>query len=197
MKTYCINDFFYSLQGEGRWSGRPAVFIRFSGCNLRCPFCDTDYSMSFRIKLKTLVDKVSLYNTEMVVLTGGEPSLNIDTTLVSSLHEKGKYVAIETNGTSPLPRGIDWITLSPKDIFVDNATVCLDFANEIKLIFTGENFADIERYSSFNAKYFYLQPCDTGNDKTNAMLIKGAVDYCLAHPQWSLSLQTHKIIDIK
>ena len=72
MKTYCINDFFYSLQGEGRWSGRPAVFIRFSGCNLRCPFCDTDYSMSFRIKLKKLVDNVSLYNTEMVVLTGGE-----------------------------------------------------------------------------------------------------------------------------
>lgn len=197
MKTYFINELFYSLQGEGRWSGRPAVFIRFSGCNLNCPFCDTDHSLFQRMGLDTLINRVSLYDTKMVVLTGGEPSLSIDTSLISSLHNIGKYIAIETNGTNPLPMGIDWITLSPKDFFLEKAKICLDYANEIKLIYTGENLNAIEHYSSFNAQYFYLQPCDTGNDKKNAALIKGTVDYCLSHPQWTLSLQTHKIINIK
>jgi organic radical activating enzyme len=136
-------------------------------------------------------------NPLMVVLTGGEPSLYADEALVDALHERGCYVAIETNGTRQLPAGIDWVTLSPKDCFVSDAKVVLEQADEVKLVFDGTNAEAFERYSAFPATRYYLQPCDTGNPDCNSQLIESAVSYCLAHPQWSLSLQLHKLIGIQ
>lgn len=200
--SYPVNEIFLSLQGEGCWAGRPAVFVRFSGCNLRCPFCDTDHSAHTLMSLHELLAQTSnlqpqTSNPLMVVLTGGEPSLYADEALVDVLHERGFYVAIETNGTRPLPAGIDWVTLSPKDCFVSDAKVVLEQADEVKLVFDGTNAETFERYSAFPASRYYLQPCDTGNPDRNSQLIESAVSYCLAHPQWSLSLQLHKLIGIR
>ena len=133
----------------------------------------------------------------MVILTGGEPSLYADEVLVDALHELGCYVAIETNGTRPLHADIDWVTLSPKDCFINDAKVVLEYADEVKLVFDGTNAEAFERYSAFPATRYYLQPCDTGNPDRNSQLIDSAVIYCLAHPHWSLSLQLHKLIGIR
>ncbi len=200
--SYPVNEIFLSLQGEGCWAGRPAVFVRFSGCNLRCLFCDTDHSAHTLMSLEELLAQISNLKSQtsnplMVVLTGGEPSLYADEALVDALHERGCYVAIETNGTRQLPAGIDWVTLSPKDCFVSDAKVVLEQADEVKLVFDGTNAEAFERYSAFPATRYYLQPCDTGNPDCNSQLIESAVSYCLAHPQWSLSLQLHKLIGIQ
>ena len=194
---YPVNEIFYSLQGEGRWAGRPAVFVRFSGCNLRCAFCDTDHRLCEEMDAQSIVGEVERHATDFVVLTGGEPSLYVDAPLVEMLHEAGKSIAIETNGTRMLPDNIDWITLSPKDGYVDNAEVVLERANELKLVFDGTHTEAIGRYADFDAEYFYLQPCDTGNVERNRAITAAAVDYCLEHPQWSLSLQQQKILNIK
>lgn len=194
---YPVNEIFYSLQGEGRWAGRPAVFVRFSGCNLRCHFCDTDHSRFQEMDAHSVLAAVEKYPTDFVVLTGGEPSLYVDAQLVEMLHKAGKTVAIETNGTRRLPENIDWITLSPKDGYVDNSEVVLEYADELKLVFDAANVEAVERYASFNAKCFFLQPCDTGDRERNKAITAAAVGWCLAHPQWSLSLQQHKILDIK
>lgn len=194
---YPVNEIFYSLQGEGRWTGRPAVFVRFSGCNLRCPFCDTDHGHFQEMDVQSIIAEVENYAADYVVLTGGEPSMYTDIQLVEMLHSCGKVVGIETNGTRELPEDIDWITLSPKDCYVDNSKVVLKYADEIKIVFDAENMDAIERYAGFDAKYYYLQPCDTGNKERNKAITAAAVEYCLEHPQWSLSLQEQKIIGIK
>ena len=134
MKSYHVNEIFYSLQGEGFWTGRPAVFVRFSGCNLKCPFCDTVHNRSKVYTLDSLCEKVDGFNCNFVVLTGGEPSLSVDDSLVEALHKRNKFLAIETNGTQKLPENIDWITLSPKDAFVGNGKVILERANELKIV---------------------------------------------------------------
>ena len=110
-----INEIFYSLQGEGYHTGIPAVFVRFSGCNLRCPFCDTQHEEGTLMSDEDIVMEVAKYSTQIVILTGGEPGLWIDEKLVDALHHEGKYVCIETNGTCLLPENIDWVTCSPKD----------------------------------------------------------------------------------
>ena len=178
-----INEIFYSLQGEGFHTGTPAVFVRFSGCNLRCSFCDTRHEEGVMMTDEEIVEKVSSFPARMVILTGGEPSLWIDKALISRLREAGKQICIETNGTRPLPDGIDWVTCPPKE----NAPVVLERVDEIKVVYTGQ---DLSAYAEIPARYHFLQPCSCQNTKE-------VVDYILRHPRWRLSLQTHKLIDIQ
>ena len=130
-----VNEIFYSLQGEGYYSGTPAVFVRLSGCNLRCPFCDTQHESGTVMSEAEVVEAVKRYPATHVVVTGGEPSLQLTAGLVDALHAAGRYVAVETNGTHPLPDNVDWITLSPKSAFVAGADVVLTRADEIKVIY--------------------------------------------------------------
>ncbi len=194
-RIYRINEIFYSVQGEGIHAGIPAVFIRFSGCNLQCPFCDTDYSESTEMSLSEIVATVIGYKGNLVILTGGEPGLYVDKELVAALKDTGKSVCIETNGTRLLPDNIDFITLSPKDAFCDNATPVLCRCDELKVVFCGDN--DPSRYDNISARHRILQPCDTGNPAKNARLVEGAFKYCLDNPQWRLGLQMHKILHVR
>lgn len=189
-----VNEIFYSLQGEGFHTGTASAFVRLSGCNLRCPFCDTDHAQGTEMTEEDIVTRVSQFPTQHVVITGGEPSLFLTTSLVELLHNAGKYVAVETNGTHALPPNVDWITLSPKDSFVANATPQIEHCNEIKVVFDG---SPIPTYSHIKAEHRFLQPCDTGFAERNALIVKKAVSYILSHPEWRLSLQTHKIINIQ
>ena len=186
-KTYRINDIFYSLQGEGRHTGRAAVFVRFSGCNLSCPFCDTDFSTFRKMTASEILSALTPFPARYVVLTGGEPTVQVDEALIDSLHAAKFTVAMETNGTRPLPRNLDWSTVSPKGAAV--ITRC----NELKLVFTGEEPST----HGIEADYYYLQPCDTGDAVRNRELIDACISYILSHPQWQLSLQMHKLAGFK
>lgn len=190
-----INEIFYSLQGEGHFTGRPAVFIRFAGCNLKCPFCDTDYSTFTEMTEEEILQTIRSYPARFVILTGGEPSLQLTPSFIAALKEAGFFVAIETNGTHSLPTGIDWITLSPKSAFVKHAEVVLEQCNELKLVYNGK--VNPKEFLSIKADDYYLQPCDTGNEMANAVILQSTIDYCKKHPLWSLSLQMHKIVGIK
>ena len=194
---YRINEIFYSLQGEGRNTGRAAVFIRFSGCNLRCPFCDTDFSTYTEMTLDDILEAIRPWrHCGFVVLTGGEPSLQTDDTLVDALHQEGFYIAMETNGTHTVPEGIDWVTVSPKTGFVKNApAIVVQKIDELKVIFDGAHLPLTTHHSPLTL--LYLQPCDTGDAEQNAEIIRNCVEYIKEHPEWRLSLQTHKLIDIK
>ena len=194
---YRINEIFYSLQGEGRNTGRAAVFIRFSGCNLRCPFCDTDFSTYTEMTLDDILEAIRPWrHCGFVVLTGGEPSLQTDDTLVDALHQEGFYIAMETNGTHTVPEGIDWVTVSPKTGFVKNApAIVVQKIDELKVIFDGAHLPLTTHHSPLTL--LYLQPCDTGDAEQNAEIIRECVEYIKEHPEWRLSLQTHKLIDIK
>ena len=176
-----INEIFYSLQGEGFHTGTPAVFIRFSGCNLHCSFCDTRHEDGTLMSDEEILQAVSAYPSNVVILTGGEPSLWIDQAFIDLLHQAGKYICIETNGTNPLPEGIDWVTCSPK-----GAPLRLTHIDEIKVVYTGQ---DLTAYANQEASWHFLQPCSCQNTKE-------VVEYILHHPLWRLSLQTHKLIDI-
>jgi organic radical activating enzyme len=214
--TYRIHEIFYSLQGEGFHTGRPAVFVRFAGCNLRCPFCDTDFSMRQTMTCEDIVRQaLSLIPSSLpdgrflLVLTGGEPALQVDDTLIDALHKAGFYIAIETNGTRTLPAAIDWITCSPKD-----APVVLTQADELKVVFRGQ---DVERlYQGVKAQHYFLQPCDltfeTGTQQSDTpptqsdtltpqspqtSTLRETIAYILSHPHWRLSLQMHKLTGIR
>lgn len=194
---YRVNEIFYSLQGEGRHTGRAAVFVRFSGCNLNCPFCDTDFADYTQMTAGDIVRSVSQWgDCGFVVLTGGEPSLQTDDALIEALHQAGFYVAVETNGTHPLPAAVDWVTWSPKDLFAKHVPpLALKKIDEIKVVFDGAH--NPECYSSISSDaYLSLQPCDTGRDDRNRQIVGQCVDYILHHPHWHLSLQTHKLIHI-
>ena len=205
--TYAVKELFYSLQGEGVNAGRPAVFCRFAGCNLWsgreddrasaiCRFCDTDFvgadagKFSSPAALAAAVD--SLWpegGAKFVVLTGGEPALQADDALVAALHARGFAVAVETNGTLPLPAGLDWICVSPKA----GTELKVRRGNELKLVYpqAGAEPAD---YEALDFAHFLLQPMD--GPEINANMQKSAA-YCMAHPRWRLSLQTHKVIGIR
>jgi len=177
-----INEIFYSLQGEGYWTGTPMIFVRFSGCNLRCSFCDTEHETFTEMTDSEILAQIGEFPIKRVCLTGGEPSLQIDEKLIELLHEAGYFIHIETNGTNPLPQGIDWITLSPK-----NEQIALEKANELKIVYTEQN---VQKWLLFPADHFFLQPCSCRNTKET-------IRYILANPQWRISIQTHKYLDIR
>ena len=215
---YKVNEIFYTLQGEGAHSGIPAVFVRFSGCNLRCPWCDTEFAQYTEMSAEQIVAEMQeLYDTpnerrKMCVLTGGEPSLHIDRTLIDALHAAGFYICIETNGTRPLPDGIDWITCSPKEFSLQHSAIsgqplALKKANEVKVVFTGTYDPEVWR-NKIEAEHWMLQPLrytgewlvqsgiDEWEDDRNDNLPE-TVRYILAHPFWRLSVQLHKIAGLR
>jgi 7-carboxy-7-deazaguanine synthase (Cx14CxxC type) len=207
---YTVKEIFYSLQGEGARTGRPAVFLRFSGCNLWsgreedrsgaiCRFCDTDFVGTgpdggrFR-SAEELADRVrSLWppsgGQPYVVCTGGEPLLQLDREAIDALHAAGFEVAVETNGTLEAPDGLDWICVSPKA----GTDVVLRSGHELKLVYPQEG-ALPESFEGWNFQYFFLQPMDGPELAKNTAL---AIRYCLEHPQWRLSLQTHKLLGLR
>ena len=193
-----INEIFYSLQGEGYNTGKASVFIRFSGCNLHCDFCDTKHEDGTMMSLPEIVEQVMLYpNAPLIVLTGGEPSLWIDEDFVDGLKKMtGKTIAIETNGTRPLPKGIDWVTLSPKQGIgkSGDVPVILNQCDELKVVFVGQ---DLSQYDSIKATHRYLQPCWVDDPEKRKHNLHLTVQAVLNHPQWRLSLQTHRILGIK
>jgi len=177
-----INEIFYSLQGEGYHTGTPAVFVRFSGCNLTCDFCDMQHQEGVLMTDDQIVSEVKKHPASVVILTGGEPSLFVDEALVDQLHQAGLYLCMETNGTRPVPAAVDWITCSPKP----GASLGIQRMDEVKVVYTGQ---DISVYEGLPASHFFLQPCSGLNTVET-------VEYILSHPKWRLSLQTHKLIDI-
>lgn len=189
-----INEIFYSLQGEGFWTGTPAVFVRLSGCNLHCSFCDTLHESGQPMSEDQIARTVAQWPARHVVVTGGEPSLFLTPTLVERLHAAGKFVAVETNGTHPLPDNVDWITLSPKDAFEPHATPVLTRCDELKVVCDG---TPPPTYPHLTATHRFLQPCDVGNETANRRIMAYTVEFCKAHPDWRLSLQTHKIAGIR
>lgn len=188
---YRVNEIFYSLQGEGGNTGTPAVFVRFSGCNLSCFFCDTDFSSYTQMSVEDIVSAVSAYPARLVVLTGGEPALQVDKQLVDALHVVNKYLAIETNGTRTLPEGIDFVTISPKE----TGKTVLSKADEVKVVFVGQ---DVESYRDrIAAANYFLQPCSQEKNGVVTDNREEVIKYILEHPHWRLSLQTHKILNIR
>jgi 7-carboxy-7-deazaguanine synthase len=209
--SYAVKEVFFSLQGEGANSGRPSIFCRFSGCNLWsgreedrahavCSFCDTDFRGTdgegggrFRGP-STLADHIcsfwpDTHTPPFVVFTGGEPSLQLDDTLVSMLHDRHAEIAIETNGTRPLPRGLDWICVSPKA----RTELHVVTGHELKLVYPQEGI-DPDTYLDLDFDRFFLQPRDGLECEQN---LTACLQYCLAHPRWGLSLQTHKFLGIR
>ena len=209
--SYAVKELFYTLQGEGAQTGRAAVFCRFAGCNLWtgreqdradavCSFCDTDFvgtdgpgggKFATADALADAVLATWPSNGEgvpYVVCTGGEPLLQLDAPLVEALHQRGVAVAVETNGTQQPPAGLDWICVSPKAA----ATVVLTTGNELKLVYP-QPLALPERFEALAFDHFYLQPMDGPDRVANT---EAAVRYCLAHPRWKMSLQTHKLLGI-
>jgi 7-carboxy-7-deazaguanine synthase len=212
--AYAVKEIFYTLQGEGAHAGRPAVFLRFAGCNLwtglerdrdkgpgGCSrWCDTDFVGTDGLgggKFSTPAELVSAVASlwphgalarPFVVCTGGEPLLQLDEPLLAEFNNAGWSVAVETNGTVEPPRGELWLTVSPKA----NAPLRVLKGNELKLIFPQVG-AEPERFQDLDFQHFFLQPMDSPEVEQNT---QGALQYCLAHPQWRLSLQTHKILRI-
>jgi 7-carboxy-7-deazaguanine synthase len=209
---FAVKEIFYTLQGEGHHTGRAAVFCRFAGCNLWtglekdraeaiCDFCDTDFvgvdgegggRFASARALAEAIDALWRRHGQgkkFVVCTGGEPLLQMTEDFVRALHERGFEVAIETNGTQRPPPGIDWICVSPKA----NADLVLTSGNELKLIFPQVG-AEPAKYEDLDFTHFFLQPMDGLERERNTQL---AVNYCLEHPQWRLSLQTQKVLGIK
>jgi len=178
-----INEIFYSIQGEGYHTGTPAVFVRFSGCNLKCPFCDTEHQGYTLMSDDDIIHEVGKYPAGHIVLTGGEPGLQVNEEFVCRLSNMGKFIQIETNGTVKLPDYIDWVTCSPKE----GGKVILDRIDEIKVVYTGQDMSVYDKYDAFS---YYLQPCSGENTKE-------VIDYIKKNSKWKLSLQTHKLLNIR
>jgi 7-carboxy-7-deazaguanine synthase len=209
--TYQVKEIFYTLQGEGRQAGRASVFLRFAGCNLWtgrekdratavCTFCDTDFIGTDGPGGGAFKDAASLAEVvaaqwpfahegaPYVVMTGGEPLLQVDTPLIDALHEQGFEIAVETNGTIAAPDGIDWVCVSPKA----NAKLNQTRGNELKLVYP-QTTAMPDRFEHLDFDFFMLQPMDDIDAQKNT---ERCVVYCRDHPKWRLSLQTHKVLGI-
>lgn len=195
-----VNEIFYSLQGEGFHTGTPAVFIRFSGCNLKCPFCDTNHHDGTLMSDDQIVNEVTKHNTSLIILTGGEPSLQIDAQFVDMLKAAtGATIAIETNGTHTLPKNIDWITLSPKIGIADHdLPIVITHADEIKVVNVGQ---PLEPYFKLSCRHsetkMFLQPCHVSSEEKNQENVANTVKRVLNDPRWRLSLQTHILLGIQ
>lgn len=193
-----INEIFYSLQGEGANTGVPAVFVRFSGCNLRCAFCDTAHKNGNFMTDDEIFAEVNRYpQSKLIVLTGGEPSLFIDEDFIARIKTAtGKRVAIETNGTNHLPENIDWVTFSPKTGFEggDEHQAILTECDELKVVYVGQL---LEQYFKYKAKQYYLQPCYCDDEMKRKANITATIDAVMHDPRWRLSLQTHRMLDIR
>lgn len=207
--SYAVKELYYTLQGEGAQAGRAAVFLRFAGCNLWsgreedrasavCTFCDTDFvgmdgpgggRFAQAADLAAAVaDRWPGGGRPLVVCTGGEPLLQLDEALIAALHARGFEVAVETNGTLEPPPGLDWVCVSPKA----DAPLALRRGDELKLVYP-QAAARPERFEALHFAHFFLQPMDGPDQAANT---RGAIDYCLAHPRWRLSVQTHKVVGI-
>ena len=208
---YSVKEIFYTLQGEGANAGTPAVFCRFAGCNLWsgreedrasavCKFCDTEFVGTDGTgggrfvtpeELVRALQAVLPAGTSkgLVVCTGGEPLLQLDAPLVAAMHAAGFRIAIETNGTQAAPEGLDWICVSPKA----GAALALKKGDEMKLVFPQPG-AEPEKFETLEFRHFFLQPMDGPAREENT---RRAIDYCLAHPRWRLSLQSHKLIGLR
>jgi len=219
--AYTVKEIFYTLQGEGANAGRPAVFCRFSGCNLwtgreqdrahaTCQFCDTDFvgvgpDGGKFVDASTLADAVlsrwpavsngrAIGGRPLVVCTGGEPLLQLDVAAIRALHDRGFEVAVESNGTQSPPEGIDHLCVSPKA----DAPLVATRGQELKLVFPQRHpAAQPERFASLDFENFFLQPLDARDPDESRQNVAAALAYCLANPQWRLSLQTHKLLDIR
>lgn len=195
---YKINEIFYSIQGEGFYCGTPAVFVRFSGCNLHCTFCDTQHQQGMMMSMQEIVEEVNRYpKAPLLVLTGGEPSLFIDKSFVAALKAAtGKYIAIETNGTRPLPENLDWVTFSPKNNLAggDDQPCVLTHCDELKVVFLGQNLA---QYEGIVATHRFLQPCFSEDENQCKENMRACVEAVLSHPQWRLSIQMHRTLNIR
>ncbi|SIQ20296.1 7-carboxy-7-deazaguanine synthase, Cx14CxxC type [Sphaerotilus natans] len=210
--SYAVKEIFYTLQGEGAQAGRAAVFCRFAGCNLWsgresdraaavCSFCDTDFVGTDGQNGGKFADAAALADAvaarwpagaggrPYVVCTGGEPLLQLDEALIEALHARGFEVAVETNGTQPAPAGLDWICVSPKA----DAPLMLTAGDELKLVYP-QPLARPERFAGLAFDHFFLQPMDGLARLANT---RAATDYCMAHPQWRLGVQMHKVVGIE
>lgn len=198
-----VNEIFYSLQGEGVYTGTAAVFLRLSGCNMKCWFCDTKgHEKGTEMTEEEIAERVSQYPARHIVITGGEPTMQLNGRLTQLLHERGFYIQIETNGALPLKDGaeVDWITCSPK-----GNEIRIQRIDELKLLFIEEY---LEKYKEVKASQRCLQPLDEGNgfracspehrlERKNVNNNGNEViSYIKEHPEWRLSLQTHKLINI-
>ena len=177
------------------------MFIRFAGCNLRCSFCDTEFDTYREMTAEEIVASINTYSARFVVLTGGEPTLQVDEAFVDLLHQHGFEVAMESNGTRPAPKNLDWLTVSPK-ISGEKWKVESGWRlpDEVKVVFDEDTVPETYLPSPSTlslSPILYLQPCDTGNAERNAIIINRCIDYIKEHPQWRLSLQTHKLIGFK
>jgi organic radical activating enzyme len=186
---YKINEIFYSIQGEGFNVGMPAVFIRFSGCNLKCSYCDTKHANFKEMTFLDIYHQIRKYNCKNVILTGGEPTLQIDQVFIKELKLPGYKVYLETNGTNKIPCRIDYVTVSPK-----NNRLKQLFGNELKLIYDGQ---DLKQYESLNFDHFYLQPKFTDNKQETQTNIQNTINIIKRNTKWSLSLQIQKLINIR
>lgn len=209
--TYTIKEIFYTLQGEGARAGRPAVFCRFAGCNLWsgraedrstavCQYCDTDFVGTDGVlggkypdasSLAQVIDSLwpaTFKASKYVVFTGGEPLLQLDAALIDCLHTLGFEVAIETNGSLPVPEGVDWVCVSPKA----GAKLAVQHGDELKVVVPQQGVLLVD-YELLDFSHYFLQPMDNAEIAANTRL---AIDLCLKNPRWKLSLQTHKLLQI-
>jgi organic radical activating enzyme len=196
-----VNEIFYSIQGEGRYTGTPAVFVRFAGCNLNCWFCDTEFHSFTEMSEEEIVAEVSQYPSQYIVITGGEPTLQLTASLTTLLHAAGFYIMLETNGTRALQEGceVDWITCSPKQKGPSPSTIHtlnIQRIDELKVVYEGAE-QDMSQYDAINAKEYSLQPCCTNDRQKDTFITNQTIDYILAHPKWRLSLQTHKVLGVR
>lgn len=196
-----INEIFYSIQGEGCRAGVPSVFIRFSGCNLKCGFCDTVHEDGVMMTDEEIFGVVKRYPALQIVLTGGEPSLFIDEEFISRLKENtGKEIAVETNGTKKLPAGIDWVTVSPKTGMSSKgcSVIKVEHADELKVVDIGQPLDDYFNYPCVDeTTVMLLQPCFVAEEDQRQKNIARTVSRVLEDPRWRLSLQTHRFIGVR